>query len=62
MSTSRVPQGPVYDGARRESSAVGPMTPLRDLVREGQELRRAFDAQTARMRVITSDDMKIRSR
>lgn len=32
------------------------------LVREGQELRRTFDARTAGMRVITADDMKTRSR
>jgi len=33
---------------------------FRQLVAEGQELRRAFDSETARMRVITPDDMKTR--
>ena len=32
------------------------------LVREGQEMRRAFEAKTAKMRIITPDDLKVRSR
>lgn len=32
------------------------------LVEEGQALRRAFDARTAPMRHITSEDLKFRSR
>ena len=32
------------------------------LVREGQEMRRAFEAKTAKMRILTPDDMKVRSR
>lgn len=45
----------------REGQVLDEQT-FRQLVAEGQELRRAFDAKTSRMRVITSDDMKIRSR
>ena len=55
------PQQVVADPGRRDEQVLDRET-FRRLVDDGQELRRAFDAQTARMRVITPDDMKIRSR
>ena len=33
-----------------------------DLLREGQDLRRAFEARTAGMRVLTAEDLARRSR
>ena len=33
-----------------------------ELVREGQDLRRAFEARTAGMRVLTAEDLARRSR
>ena len=53
---------PVVADAGRRNEQVLDRETFRKLVSDGQELRRAFDTQTARMRVITPDDMKIRSR
>lgn len=61
MSMTNIAE-PVLEPKRRDAQGADKAATLRELVREGQELRRAFDAQTVRMRVITPDDMKGRSR
>jgi len=45
-----------------ESPRASDAPSLADLIREGQALRRAFDKQTATMRVITPDDLKMKMR
>lgn len=62
MTPPRRPDKTGQPEVRREASADEASRGFQELVREGQELRRAFEARTAKMRVITPDDMKVRSR
>lgn len=61
MPTRNINTQGARESTRREGQVLDEQT-FRQLVAEGQELRRAFDSETARMRVITPDDMKTRSR
>ena len=61
MTTRHTTTQGARENTCREAQVLDEQT-FRQLLAEGQELRRAFNSETARMRVITPDDMKTRSR
>ena len=61
MPTDRTTPSNTRENTRRDRQVLDEST-FHRLVTEGQELRRAFDSQTAKTRLITPDDMKTRSR